>query len=262
MQTKLALEDEVHEVLELLRPLYVFEKKETNLDTLKQIHTKLPLVIERLSEKVGQDHNCTKEMEFISDRTEVAIWCLENLDLESKWTADTVFELCKNESCNFTLLNQLGVLKTLKEEDARTLLAKQAAAFDFYKHNLAVSRILPFLFKEFRENANDQPVSIKDIERLLKDITSVNLRIRTLHEIYELCFLRKEDAQNNARTEEVNEETKVKSQGAEAALENVNRPPLESPEISAASQVEPASKVSSDVTAYLCRDTKKLKVTL
>lgn len=262
MDTKLPIEDEAHQLIDLLRPLYAIEQYELTLDTLKEVHLKMSFVIAELVKKAGKDHNCTRKMEYIFERTEISIWCLENLKLDSKWNAEAVFELSKQVPCNFTLLERLGVMKTLKEEQARTILAKQPAALDFYKHSLAISKFLAFLFKEYREDSDVEATHITDIERLLKEITSIKLRMRTLKEVYDLCFLAEDDLKSDETSERENgeacNETKFESQGAQA--EHGSHHEL-SPRRGDSSQVASEGKVNADETSYLCRDAKKLKVT-
>lgn len=206
-----------------------------------------------------------KAVKWLKDKVSFAVWCLGQSFTTGTayWSPKAVLELCTQQPSNLNTLKVLGGLQLVKQEDMSTFLANHPSSMNTYRGFLAINYFIQYLFKNF-QRMKSSLIDLEDVENLIVDISSKELCLQVLEDMFSFCFLRKEDilfedTASDSGGEEVDrpECSKSRKSGDPSCPSNSNSP---SNTQTGTSSTALAGKKGDMSLGFLCQDAKKLQV--
>ena len=251
---------QVWEVSEMLLPLFNFMSCEPTLQSMEELSSRLPTLLNKLCLSHSKDF-LHFSLGKLYEKVRFSVWCLRQLTIQPSWSPKKVLQLCVGQSSNLNSLKLLGGLHLGNEIEISSLLTNDPLSSDIFKSFSAVIKFISFLYKCFRRF--ETMSSLEEIESLLERINETELCIQIMEEIFSLSFLRREDVLFEETASESGEggeiiETAEFKKGSDQNPMTTYSPNSQT----GTSSTSPAENKNNISFGFLCQDPERLKVIL
>ena len=254
----------VGEIVDILRPLYSFVHGEHSIKSLVQFESDVFGVLQKLADKqLDNEDSLIVSLKWLSQKICFAVWCL-NQTFSLTWCPKTILDLCTQQPSSLNTLKTLGGLQLVNQQDISSFLGNCPSSMDVYRGFLALNGFIKYLFKHFQLQKGIAPQQLEEVDDLVGDIDSKEIRLQVLEDMFSLCFLRKEDilfedtaSDSGGEIRQMTTECSKSKRSDPSCPSNSNSPNNTQTGTSSATL---AGKRSDMSLGFLCTNSKKLEV--
>lgn len=253
------------EILHILRPLFLFSSTDPSASILEQFLSDLRAVWDKSLNCLDHKDSFIKAVQWLKEKISFAVWCLDQNFTRPSWSPKSILELSTQQPSSLITLKVLGGLQPIKQQEITFLLCNQSKSMDVYKGFLALNSFLNYLCKHFWT-----PQSIKhtleEVNSFIEDVSSKELCLNVLRDIFSLCFLRKEDILFEDTASDSGEERTLPTASIECSKSKISDPSCPSNSNSPSNTQTGTSSTAlagkkNDVSfGFLCQNPERLQV--
>lgn len=226
----------------------------------------LSLISEQSINWVDCDDSFTKALQWLREKISFAVWCLKQSFSGTSCSPKVVLELCTQQPSCLSTLKVLGGLQLINQQDMTNFLGNQPSSLNIYRGFLALNNFIHYLFKHFQKLPSTK-YTLNEVENLIGDITSKELCLQVLGDVFSLCFLRKEDILFEDTVSDSGGEEALPAASTECSKSKRSDPSCPSNSNSPSNNTQTgtsstalAGKKGDMSLGFLCQDPEKLQV--